>query len=126
MQCYNYNFLSAVKFRPINSKLVPKGLPESETELDNLTEFNTAHNRRITMIGIPAEQPKKKRKIKLTFDEDEQVINPEDVDPSVGRFRNMVESTVIPKKRPHSAGPGIFQTDIGAFPCRKMYERYTN
>jgi len=29
------------------------GLPETETELDNLTEFNTAHNRRITMMGIP-------------------------------------------------------------------------
>ena len=28
------------------------GLPETESELDNLTEFNTAHNRRITMIGI--------------------------------------------------------------------------
>ena len=27
------------------------GLPQSETELDNLTEFNTAHNRRITMLG---------------------------------------------------------------------------
>ena len=27
------------------------GLPETESELDNLTEFNTAHNRRITMIG---------------------------------------------------------------------------
>ena len=27
------------------------GLPESETELENLTEFNTAHNRRITMLG---------------------------------------------------------------------------
>ena len=74
------------------------GLPESETELDNLTEFNTAHNRRITMIGIPAELPKKKRKVKLTFDEEEQIINPEDVDPTVGRFRNMVESTVIPRK----------------------------
>lgn len=86
------------------------GLPESETELDNLTEFNTAHNRRITMIGIPAEQPKKKRKIKLTFDEEEEVINPEDVDPSVGRFRNMVETTVIPKKRSHSAGPGLLGT----------------
>merc|ERR1739842_275066 len=28
------------------------GLPETETELDNLTEFNTAHNRRISMLGI--------------------------------------------------------------------------
>ena len=26
-------------------------LPESELELDNLTEYNTAHNRRVTMLG---------------------------------------------------------------------------
>jgi len=76
------------------------GLPETESELDNLTEFNTAHNRRITMIGIPDEGPRKKpRKTRLTFNEEEMVINPEDVDPSIGRFRNMIESTVIPKKR---------------------------
>jgi nuclear inhibitor of protein phosphatase 1 len=76
------------------------GLPESESELDNLTEFNTAHNRRITMMGIPEEPHRKKpRKIRITFNEEEMVINPEDVDPSVGRFRNMVESTIIPKKR---------------------------
>jgi len=76
------------------------GLPETESELDNLTEFNTAHNRRITMIGIPEEGARKKpRKTRLTFNEEEMVINPEDVDPSIGRFRNMIESTVIPKKR---------------------------
>ena len=78
------------------------GLPETETELDNLTEFNTAHNRRITMLGI-AEDPalmKKRRKIRITFQDGEDIINPEDVDPSVGRFRNMVETTIIPKKRP--------------------------
>ena len=75
------------------------GLPESETELDNLTEFDTAHNRRITMMGIPEEPSRKKpRKVRLTFNEEEMIINPEDVDPSVGRFRNMVETTVIPKK----------------------------
>jgi len=79
------------------------GLPETESELDNLTEFNTAHNRRITMIGIPEEGARKKpRKIRLTFNEEECVINPEDVDPSIGRFRNMIESTVIPKKRPRN------------------------
>ena len=50
------------------------------------TEFNTAHNRRITMIGIPEEGARKKpRKIRLTFNEEECVINPEDVDPSIGR-----------------------------------------
>ena len=68
------------------------GLPETEMELDNLTEFNTAHNRRITMLGIsdgdgpggggPA---KKRRKIRIQFNEEEDVINPEDVDPSIGR-----------------------------------------
>ena len=31
------------------------GLPQTETELDNLTEFNTAHNRRITMLGTRKE-----------------------------------------------------------------------
>jgi len=88
------------------------GLPETEIELDvricliclvlgsfcslkityrqNLTEFNTAHNRRISMMGIPDEDiNSKNRKRKLsnvTFNEDEDVINPEDVDPSVGRF----------------------------------------
>jgi len=79
------------------------GLPATESELDNLTEFNTAHNRRITMIGISEEANRKKtRKIRLTFNEEEMIINPEDVDPSIGRFRNMIESTVIPKKRPRN------------------------
>ena len=49
-------------------------------------EFNTAHNRRITMLGIPEEGARKKpRKTRLTFNEEEMVINPEDVDPSIGR-----------------------------------------
>merc|ERR1712141_733385 len=30
------------------------------------------------------------------------IINPEDVDPSIGRFRYMIESTIIPKKRPRN------------------------
>jgi len=78
------------------------GLPETETELDNLTEFNTAHNRRISMLGIPDEEirptSRKRKKKSLTFSEEEEVINPEDVDPSVGRFRNMIHTTVIPTK----------------------------
>jgi len=76
------------------------GLPESEYELDNLTEFNTAHNRRITMLGI-TDEPKRPRKIRITFKDEEDVINPEDVDPTIGRFRNMIQTTVIPRKRPH-------------------------
>jgi len=79
------------------------GLPETENELDNLTEFNTAQNRRISMMGIPKQDEnfKKRRKIRLTFNDEEEVINPEDVDPSIGRFRNMVQTTVIPKAARH-------------------------
>ena len=79
-------------------------MPETENELDNLTEFNTAQNRRISMMGIPKEETfiKKRRKIHITFNEEEDVINPWDVDPSIGRFTNLVQSTVIPKA---SKGP---------------------
>lgn len=84
------------------------GLPETETELDNLTEFNTAHNRRISSMsmGIAPDEDggnkfmaKKRRRTRITFNEDEDVINPEDVDPNVGRFRNLVETSIVPSKR---------------------------
>ncbi|KAL6053288.1 hypothetical protein STEG23_009383, partial [Scotinomys teguina] len=80
------------------------GLPEEETELDNLTEFNTAHNKRISTLTIEEgnldiQRPKRKRKnSRVTFSEDDEIINPEDVDPSVGRFRNMVQTAVVPVK----------------------------
>jgi nuclear inhibitor of protein phosphatase 1 len=46
------------------------GLPETETELENLTEFNTAHNRRIAMMGIPVEDATlKKRARKIRFEQ---------------------------------------------------------
>ena len=64
------------------------GLPETENELDNLTEFNTAQNRRISMLGIakdPENFVKKKRRSQVTFNEEEDVINPEDIDPSIGK-----------------------------------------
>lgn len=90
------------------------GLPESQSELDNLTEYNTATNRRISMLGITDDSSSfadksttssssgsRKRSIKnVSFNEEEIVINPEDVDPNVGRFRNMIQSTVVPVKRP--------------------------
>ncbi|XP_068145282.1 nuclear inhibitor of protein phosphatase 1 [Drosophila tropicalis] len=78
------------------------GLPECQTELDNLTEYNTAHNRRISMLGIADDnnirKPGRKRR-NVTFNDEEIVINPEDVDPNVGRFRNLVQTTVLPAKR---------------------------
>ena len=67
----------------------------------NLTEYNTAQNRRISTLGIPEEEIKVSRKPKenVRFAEDEEVINPEDIDPSVGRFRNLVQTSVIPHKK---------------------------
>ncbi|CAG0894288.1 unnamed protein product [Cyprideis torosa] len=78
------------------------GLPETETELESLTEFNTAHNRRISTLGITDDDPavifrnvRKRKSKRVTINEDEEVINPEDIDPSVGRFRNLVHTTVV-------------------------------
>lgn len=64
----------------------------------NLTEYNTAHNRKISTLGIsenfiPKKGSKRKR---VHFNEDEIVINPEDIDDSIGKFRNLIQSTVVP------------------------------
>ncbi|XP_041484489.1 nuclear inhibitor of protein phosphatase 1-like [Lytechinus variegatus] len=80
------------------------GLPEEENELDNLTEFNTAHNKRIGAIGFDEAQEsqrakRKRRHSHVSFGEEDEVINPEDVDPSIGRFRNLVSVSVIPMKK---------------------------
>ncbi|XP_012288697.1 nuclear inhibitor of protein phosphatase 1 [Orussus abietinus] len=100
------------------------GLPETETELDNLTEFNTAHNRRISMLGITDDdvhKPSRKRKKKgITFNDDEEVINPEDVDPSVGRFRNLVQTTVVPSKRMRMEGGLISLSEDSHNPLKHL------
>ncbi|XP_009891320.1 PREDICTED: nuclear inhibitor of protein phosphatase 1 [Charadrius vociferus] len=91
------------------------GLPEEETELDNLTEFNTAHNKRISTLTIEEgnldiQRPKRKRKnSRVTFSDDDEIINPEDVDPSVGRFRNMVQTAVVPVKKKRLENPGAYE-----------------
>ncbi len=78
---------------------------ENELALDNITEYNTAQNRRITLIGITDRNdfPRtelKRKKHSVTFNDEEEIINPEDIDPTVGRFRNLIHTTVIPTKRP--------------------------
>jgi len=92
-----------------------------------LTEFNTAHNKRIAqLIDIGATNsgsaalvgPSVKRKKKsVTFNDEEDIINPEDIDPTVGRFRNMVQTSfVIPKKRPSNQmiyQSGLQPSEIG-------------
>ncbi|KAK6474151.1 protein phosphatase 1 [Huso huso] len=88
------------------------GLPEEETELENLTEFNTAHNKRISTLTIEEgnldiQRPKRKRRSsRVIFSDEEEIINPEDVDPSVGRFRNMIQTAVVPIKKKKLEGHG--------------------
>lgn len=70
----------------------------------NLTEFNTAHNKRISMLRVgdtEATQRGSKRKNKsVNFRDEEEIINLEDIDDTVGKFRNLVQSAVIvPNKR---------------------------
>lgn len=84
---------------------------ENELVMDNITEYNTAHNRRIPLIGItdktesfggPSSNSDGKTSTKrrsVTFNDEDEVINPEDIDPTIGRFRNLVHSTTIPSKR---------------------------
>jgi nuclear inhibitor of protein phosphatase 1 len=83
-----------------DSTNIPKHiLPENEEELDHLTEYNTAQNRRIPLIEQTPEEAKLKKKLrsKLTFAEEEIVINLDD--PSQGVFQNLVQTAIIPKKR---------------------------
>jgi len=54
------------------------------------------------MSTLPVEEPtpklaRRKRK-SVGFVEKDEVINPEDVDSNVGRFRNMISVEIIPNK----------------------------
>ena len=81
-------------------------LPQNEVDLDNLTQYNTAHNRRIANVADM--QPpstsgtqrnrRNSHQLSVHFNDIEEVINPEDVDPTIGRFRNLVQETFIPNK----------------------------
>lgn len=53
------------------------------------------------MLGITDDTEKrtnnrKRKKRGVSFNEDDEIINPEDIDPSIGRFRNLIQTTVIP------------------------------
>ncbi|CAD5206639.1 unnamed protein product [Bursaphelenchus okinawaensis] len=75
-------------------------LPETETEVDNLTNYNTMQNKRLPQIPCTVEECRKKKRPrnKVVFLQEEEVINPEDVDPTVGRFRNLIQTAVINNK----------------------------
>nr|XP_020462082.1 nuclear inhibitor of protein phosphatase 1-like [Monopterus albus]XP_020462083.1 nuclear inhibitor of protein phosphatase 1-like [Monopterus albus]XP_020462084.1 nuclear inhibitor of protein phosphatase 1-like [Monopterus albus] len=79
-----------------------EGLPE--TELDNLTESNTTHNKHISSLTIEEgdldiQRPKRRRSSHVSFSDEEEIINLEDVEPSVGCFRNMIQTAFVPKKK---------------------------
>lgn len=41
----------------------------------------------------------KKRRKSVAFRDENEIINPEDVDPTVGKFRNLIQTAVIPKRQ---------------------------
>ncbi|CAJ0574040.1 unnamed protein product, partial [Mesorhabditis spiculigera] len=69
----------------------------SDIQLEQVTEYNTAQNRRAQIIPQSAEEARRKKRPRgnVAFIEEEDVINPEDVDPTIGRFRNLVTTAVI-------------------------------
>lgn len=96
--------------------------------VQNLTEYNTAHNRRISMLGISDDISSKKNKNKrkrrnVTFNDEECIINPEDVDPNVGRFRNLIQTTIIPTKRSRTNDANFmnYPTTSGASTSAGLY-----
>lgn len=104
----NMSVSSEVSNENDTSNLSLLGLPEAENELNDLTEFNTAHNRRISTLPMdeanimnPLKLKRRKEPVSVIFSADpDEIINPEDVDPSVGRFRNLISTEIIiPNKK---------------------------
>ena len=54
-------------------------LPDNQDDVDNLTEYNTANNRKISTLGINEAITGKKgaKRKRVHFNEEEIVINPE-------------------------------------------------
>lgn len=87
------------------------------------------------MLGITDDSEKrttnrKRKRQCVSFNEDEEIINPEDIDPSIGRFRNLIQTTVIPnsaKKQKFADSIGIQAQDfkmpkpISSHPAPDLY-----
>lgn len=76
-------------------------LPEDQTELDNLTDSNTRKNLKCS-AHIPSQVSynpigllSKARKKRVSFAEHNQVVNLADIDDKIGKFKNLVSSTVV-------------------------------
>lgn len=70
----------------------------------NVVECNDAINHRINItadffVYFLQSANKKKKRRSVTFNEEEIIINPEDINPAIGRFRNLIQTTVVPAKR---------------------------
>uniref|UniRef100_A0A183J193 FHA domain-containing protein n=1 Tax=Soboliphyme baturini TaxID=241478 RepID=A0A183J193_9BILA len=77
-------------------------MDETEALILEGKSYNTALNRRIATMTVPEEDFKTfKRKhhaYRVSFNDEEEIINPEDIDPTIGRFRNLVETALISRK----------------------------
>uniref|UniRef100_A0A0N5BZL0 FHA domain-containing protein n=1 Tax=Strongyloides papillosus TaxID=174720 RepID=A0A0N5BZL0_STREA len=72
----------------------------AEEQLACLTEYNTTLNRKKQIINISDEEcrRKKKRRGKVRFYEEEIILNLDEFDDKIGKFRNMAVSFVISNK----------------------------
>ncbi|KHJ40382.1 hypothetical protein D918_09574 [Trichuris suis] len=77
-------------------------LAGESSALDRLTEYHTALNRRVISIDSCNAVSKRSGKLRkhVQFDLVEEIINPEDIDPTVGRFRNLISTSLISLKHP--------------------------
>ena len=63
----------------------------------------------------------KKKKKNVSFNDEEDVINPEDIDPSVGRFRNMIQTVVVIPNKVNSHFYELISYTLYAF--KQFYSR---
>ncbi|OTF71846.1 hypothetical protein BLA29_007077 [Euroglyphus maynei] len=99
-------------------------LPDCENEIDHLTEYNTAQNRRVSMLGVSETDDMKPAKAKkrksVQFCAEDDIINPEDIDPNVGRFRNLVQTSIIP------SNSGVKRLKLDAHSSSSSSSLYSN
>ena len=104
-RCYTLRERKLEMYSMSSSLQNPSILHETGGELDDLTQYNTAINRQ-TLAATESEASQYSpfirrvsvKRISFSSNPDE-IINPEDVDPSVGRFRNMVQSSFVPTSK---------------------------
>lgn len=104
---------------------------ENERELDDLTEFNTAHNKRVAVVpGGDKEGPQRRKSgenHRISFNDTSETINPEDIDPSIGRFRNMIStSIVVPNKDIIPNGEENIHQTVNQSTPNKLYSNMSN